>query len=233
MTFEKIHSSIRFLALFLALLSEGRGGRGGGGGGGGGGGTFPYDFKSDGASTTLDLRGRQYQRRAIISLTNMARSPTRKRLVTLKYIGVSFFPSPRISRLALNSLRNVRTSLMRELRGDTATKNRTYHNRMRDARAIVETLRQFFHIQSDRFLYHDSALRRNCVSWEPFVVVVPTYVSRRLIRDNRFYDYVPPRCESADACATFSLDVLWWALLNRITSQLFCGIIKSRRNWNF
>jgi len=141
MTFEKIHSSIRFLALFLAL-SEGREGRGGERA------TFPYDFKSDGASTALDLRGRQYQRRAIISLTNMARSPTRKRLVTLKYIGVSFFPSPRISRLALNSLRNVRTSLMRELRGDTATKNRTYHNRMRDARAIVETLRQFFHIQS-------------------------------------------------------------------------------------
>lgn len=152
-------------------------------------------------------------------------------MATLKYLGAPFFTSPCVSRLTLNSPRNV-TDRRRcgNSADDRLTKNRTYHNGMPGARAIVETLRQFFDVQSNpvplsRFCL--CALWRNCVPRETLIVIV--YVSGRVTSDNRFHDYALPRCEPTDACATSWLDALWWALLNRIMGQSFCinEIIKS------
>lgn len=148
-----------------------------------------------------------------------------------------FYVPVRTSRLTLNSPRNV-TDRRRcgNSADDTLTKNRTYHNGMRGARAIVETLRQFFDVQSNPVplsRFRLCALRRNCVPRETLIVIV--YVSGRVTRDNRFHDYALPRCKPTDACATSWLDALWWALLNRIMGQSFRinEIIKSRWNWNF
>lgn len=60
---KKIHQSIGFLALFLALLS----------------GEVHSHTTSKVMAHRRHHRGRQYPRRVMISLTNVARSPTRKR----------------------------------------------------------------------------------------------------------------------------------------------------------
>lgn len=76
---------------------------------------------------------------------------------------------------------------------NTLTKNRTYHNGMRSARAIVETLRQFFDVQSNPVplsRFRLCALWRNCVPRETLIVIV--YVSGRVTPDNRFHDYALP-----------------------------------------
>jgi len=224
MTFEKIHSSIRFLALFLALLSGGRGG---------GEGDIPIrlqkwwridDIGSPRKTISTSRHNFPHKHGPLADEEEVGDIEIYRSLFfsVTAHIPARFkFPS---------KCPNVVDAGTPRRYGDK--KSHVSQQNARCSRDCWNITAVFPH-SIDRFLYHDSALRRNCVSWEPFVVVVPTYVSRRLIRDNRFYDYVPPRCESADACATFSLDVLWWALLNRITSQLFCGIIKSRRNWNF
>jgi len=112
-------------------------------------------------------------------------------------------------------------------------KNRTYHNGMGGTRTIVETLRQFFDIQSTGSSIAIPLLRFAAELRVFLERLLWLYTrTRRLTRDNRFYDYALPRCESTDACAASWLDAHWWALLNRITSQSFHinGIIGESSN---
>lgn len=152
-------------------------------------------------------RGRQYQRlRVMISLTNVARSFNEEEDGDVEISRSPLFPSPRVSRLTLNSPRNV--TACRQCGNSAAIrrqKNRTYHNGMRGARAgaIVEALWQFFDVQSTGSSIAIPPLRLAAelrFSRGPRRHCIPTYVSGRLTRDNRFYDYALPRCEPIDAC---------------------------------
>lgn len=106
------------------------------------------DFESDGR---IDILAEDNINAASCfpSQTWPARQTRKSTRATLKYLRSPLFPLPRVSRLTLNSLRNV--TKRRRCGNSTAIrrqKNRTYHNGMRRARAIVETLRQFFDVQS-------------------------------------------------------------------------------------
>jgi len=181
MTFEKIHRLIEFLALFLTLLS--------------------------GEKVMAHRRRsceRQYQRRVTISLTNVARSPTRKR--TLKYLRALFSISSRVFWLALNSLRNIterhRCENSAAMRWQ---KNRTYHDEMRgdcwNITAVFLTFNRPVSLAIPRLLTRFlCVLWRNYVFRKALVVIAPT-VSGRLSRVNRFYDYVLPRCKPTDAAS--------------------------------
>lgn len=131
-TFENIHQSIEFLTLFRVV------GRG----------TFPYDFEM--------IAHRDIPAEDNINAARHDFPYKRGPLVNEEEDGdieISrglFFSSPRVSELTLNSP----VTEHRQCGNSTEIwwqKNRTYHNGMGGTHAIVETLQQFFDIQSTGF----------------------------------------------------------------------------------
>lgn len=121
------------------------------------------------------LRGRQYQRRVMISLTNVARSPTRKRMATLRHSRSPFFSvAARIRAHFKFPSKCHRTSPMRGLHGDMVTKKSAHITT--ECEALARLLKHYgsfstFNRPVPLSRFRLCALRQNCVSRETLVIV--------------------------------------------------------------